>query len=48
MYLLIEIAWTHVTTRIRQTVVAILGVASGVGFTILAGAYRRKRSSDNG
>ena len=31
MKLLLEIAWTHVTTRIRQTLVGILGVAMGVG-----------------
>jgi lipoprotein-releasing system permease protein len=35
MNLLLEIAWTHVTTRIRQTLVGILGVAMGVGFTIM-------------
>src|SRR5208283_4734496 len=35
MNLLFEIAWTHVTTRIRQTLVGILGVAIGVGFTIM-------------
>jgi lipoprotein-releasing system permease protein len=35
MKLLLEIAWTHVTTRIRQTLVGILGVAMGVGFTIM-------------
>ena len=35
MALLLEIAWTHVSTRIRQTIVAVLGVAAGVGFTIM-------------
>ena len=35
MKLLVEIAWTHVTTRIRQTLVGILGVGMGVGFTIM-------------
>jgi lipoprotein-releasing system permease protein len=35
MNLLLEIAWTHVTTRIRQTLVGIVGVAIGVGFTIM-------------
>ena len=30
MKLLLEIAWTHVTTRIRQTLVGIVGVAIGV------------------
>jgi lipoprotein-releasing system permease protein len=35
MQLLMEIAWTHVSTRIRQTVVASLGVASGIAITIM-------------
>ena len=35
MRLLVKIAWTHVTTRIRQTVVGVFGVATGVGFTIM-------------
>jgi lipoprotein-releasing system permease protein len=35
MDLLVEIAWTHVTTRIRQSIVAVLGVTAGVGFTIM-------------
>ncbi len=35
MNLLFEIAWTHVTTRVRQTIVASLGVASGIGITIM-------------
>src|SRR5258708_26125397 len=33
--LLLSIAWTHVTTRIRQTLVGMCGVAMGVGFTIM-------------
>lgn len=32
---LVNIAWTHVSTRIRQTVVGVLGVSTGVGFTIM-------------
>lgn len=35
MHLLFEIAWTHVSTRVRQTVVASLGVAAGIGITIM-------------
>jgi len=35
MHLLMEIAWTHVSTRIRQTVVASLGVAAGIAITIM-------------
>jgi lipoprotein-releasing system permease protein len=33
--LLVNIAWTHVTTRVRQTLVGMAGVAMGVGFTIM-------------
>src|ERR1700733_6961269 len=33
--LVLSIAWTHVTTRIRQTLVGMAGVAMGVGFTIM-------------
>lgn len=29
------IAWAHVTTRLRQTLIGIIGVATGVGFTIM-------------
>ena len=35
MNLLIDIAWTHVSSRIRQTLVGTAGVAMGVGFTIM-------------
>ena len=33
--LLLSIAWTHVSTRVRQTLVGMFGVAMGVGFTIM-------------
>jgi lipoprotein-releasing system permease protein len=33
--LVFNIAWTHVTTRVRQTLVGMAGVAMGVGFTIM-------------
>lgn len=33
--ILLSIAWTHVSTRIRQTLVGMFGVAMGVGFTIM-------------
>src|SRR5581483_2004206 len=33
--LLFNIAWTHVTSRVRQTLVGMAGVAMGVGFTIM-------------
>jgi lipoprotein-releasing system permease protein len=35
MGFIFEIAWTHVTSRIRQTFIGVLGVATGVGFTIM-------------
>jgi lipoprotein-releasing system permease protein len=35
MSFILEIAWTHVSSRIRQTFVGVLGVAIGVGFTIM-------------
>jgi lipoprotein-releasing system permease protein len=35
MRLLIYIAWTHISTRIRQTIVGVVGVSAGVGFTIM-------------
>lgn len=33
--LIMGIAWTHVSTRVRQTLVGTFGVAMGVGFTIM-------------
>jgi lipoprotein-releasing system permease protein len=33
--LTIDIAWTHVRSRARQTMVAVAGVATGVGFSIM-------------
>jgi lipoprotein-releasing system permease protein len=33
--LLFNIAWTHVSTRVRQTLVGMAGVSMGVGFTIM-------------
>jgi lipoprotein-releasing system permease protein len=35
MSFLLEIAWTHVSSRLRQTSIGVLGVATGVGFTIM-------------
>ncbi len=35
MRLILDIALTHVTTRIRQSIVGILGVAMGVGFSVM-------------
>src|SRR4030081_3481181 len=33
--LVLSIAWTHVSTRVRQTLVGMVGGAMGVGFTIM-------------
>lgn len=35
MSLILDIAWTHVRFRARQTIVAVAGVATGVGFSIM-------------
>jgi len=38
MKLILDIAWTHVGSRLRQTLVGMLGVAMGVGFSIMMAA----------
>lgn len=38
MNLILEIAWTHVCARVRQTGFAVAGVATGVGFSIMMAA----------
>lgn len=35
MNLVLDIAWTHVRSRSRQTFVAVAGVATGVGFSVM-------------
>ena len=35
MKLIFSIAWTHVSSRVRQTLVGMAGVSMGVGFTIM-------------
>jgi lipoprotein-releasing system permease protein len=44
--LLFDIAWTHVRTRARQTSVAIAGVATGVGFSIMMAALMQGSQDD--
>ena len=46
MNLLFDIAWTHVRTRARQTGVAIAGVATGVGFSIMMAALMQGSQDD--
>ncbi len=35
MGLAIDIAFTHIRSRLRQTLVGVLGVATGVGFSVM-------------
>lgn len=44
--LLFDIAWTHVAGRLRQTVVSIVGVALGVGFSIAMAALMQGSQED--
>lgn len=38
MNLTLDIAWTHVRSRLRQTLVGMLGIAMGVGFSVMMAA----------
>ena len=46
MSLLFGIAWTHVRTRVRQTLVGTLGVSIGVGFTIMMAGLMQGSQTD--
>src|SRR5574342_1416658 len=46
MSLVLDIALTHVRTRARQTLVAIAGVATGVGFSIMMAALMEGSQDD--
>lgn len=46
MRLVLDIAWTHVTSRVRQTIVGILGVAMGVGFSVMMAALMEGSQRD--
>ena len=46
MRLVLDIAWTHVTSRLRQTLVGILGVAMGVGFSVMMAALMEGSQRD--
>jgi lipoprotein-releasing system permease protein len=46
MRLILEIAYTHIAGRGRQTIVAILGVAVGVGFSIAMAALMQGTQDD--
>ncbi|MBB4185656.1 ABC transporter permease [Sinorhizobium terangae] len=46
MHLILDIAWTHIAGRGRQTAVAIVGVAVGVGFSIAMAALMQGGQDD--
>jgi lipoprotein-releasing system permease protein len=46
MKLVFAIAWTHITYRARQTLVAIAGVVTGVGFSIMMAALMEGLQND--
>jgi lipoprotein-releasing system permease protein len=46
MKLILNIAWTHITYRLRQTLVAIAGVMTGVGFSIMMAAIMEGTQDD--
>jgi lipoprotein-releasing system permease protein len=46
MNLILTIAWTHVRHRARQTLVAIIGVMTGVGFSIMMAAMMEGSQDD--
>lgn len=46
MHLVLEIALTHIRHRVRQTLVAVAGVATGVGFSIMMAALMEGSQND--
>jgi ABC-type lipoprotein release transport system permease subunit len=46
MNLILDIAWTHVRSRVRQTGFAVAGVATGVGFSIMMAALMQGSQED--
>ena len=46
MNLILAIAWTHVRHRARQTLVAIVGVMTGVGFSVMMAAMMEGSQDD--
>jgi len=46
MNLVLDIAWTHVRVRVRQTGFAVAGVATGVGFSIMMAALMQGSQED--
>ena len=46
MNLVLDIAWTHVRSRVRQTAFAVAGVATGVGFSVMMAALMQGSQED--
>ncbi len=46
MNLILDIAWTHVRARVRQTGFAVAGVATGVGFSIMMASLMQGSQDD--
>lgn len=46
MSLVLDIAWTHVRARVRQTGFAVAGVATGVGFSIMMASLMQGSQDD--
>ncbi|HRY02330.1 MAG TPA: ABC transporter permease, partial [Beijerinckiaceae bacterium] len=46
MSFVLDIALTHLRSRVRQTVVGVLGVATGVGFSIMMAALMEGSQAD--
>lgn len=46
MNLIIDIASTHIRSRVRQTLVAVFGVATGVGFSVMMAAMMEGSQDD--
>ena len=46
MNLILDIAWTHVRSRVRQTGFAVAGVATGVGFSIMMASLMHGSQDD--
>ena len=41
MNYVLDIALTHIRSRVRQTIVGVLGVATGVGFSVFVESVRQ-------
>jgi lipoprotein-releasing system permease protein len=46
MKLILDIAWTHIRSRVRQTGFAVAGVATGVGFSIMMASLMQGSQDD--